>query len=122
MRFVAGARIRSRHPVLLSASPVILLQDCSVVDTKESDCRHDVALHSNFGAFARHTAIAGEDPQPSGSIINLIDTLSQGTNRLSDRTDNGHFFVHKMAGVGVNVSDFDAFARRQYKSEGQYRK
>src|SRR5262245_19743333 len=76
-------------------------------------------LHTNLGALARNSAAGGQDPQSAGSIINLIDAPSKGSDRLSHGADNRDFFIREASRIRIDVADLNFLACRQRESGNQ---
>ena len=92
-----------------------------VIDSQECNGGSHTAFYANRRAFARNAAGFGKDPQFSGSIINLINSLAQETDRLCYVACDGYFLVHEAPGIGRNVTDFGALTRNQQNTEEQDR-
>src|SRR5437762_4776612 len=57
-------------------APVGFFHHCCVIDAEKGDRWLHVALDSNFGSLTRYAATIGHDPQPAGTIIELIDSFT----------------------------------------------
>src|SRR5262245_5531482 len=78
-----------------------------------------MSLHTDLSALAGNATADGQYPQSSGPIINLIDALSKGSDRLSHGANYRDFFVHEASGIGIDVADLHSLTCRQRESGNQ---
>ena len=67
---------RRLYAELSFGAPVGFFHHCCVIDAEKGDRWLHVALDSNFGSLTRYAATIGHDPQPAGTIIELIDSFT----------------------------------------------